>query len=139
MLNRHRKGTFLSLASALVLALLVTPALSARRAFDTQTSKPFMGAKANKGHVTMALKDGHMELTLSDDFVVPETPDPHWRLVDSKGNTYLMQRCMVKENKLNKTIVVPTYVPDVVKVQIWCAFAETNLGEAAFECPQMGS
>ena len=26
-------------------------------------------------------------LTLSEDFKVPDTPDPHWQVVDSKGRT----------------------------------------------------
>jgi hypothetical protein len=39
---------------------------------------------------------------------------------------------MIKGDKLNKSITLPAYVADVAKVQIWCAFAEVNLGEAAF-------
>jgi hypothetical protein len=31
---------------------------------------------------------------------------------------------------------VPTYVKDVAKVQIYCAWAEAVLGEAAFSAPQ---
>jgi len=30
---------------------------------------------------------------------------------------------------------VPSYVRDIARVQIWCAFAETLLGEASFETP----
>jgi len=55
--------------------------------------------------------------------------------VDSNGKTYLLDRLMTKDKKVKKSIVVPEYVPDVVKVQMWCAFAETNLGEAAFVQP----
>jgi hypothetical protein len=40
---------------------------------------------------------------------------------------------MTKGEKVKKSIVVPGYVPDIAKVQMWCAFAETNLGEAAFD------
>jgi len=36
---------------------------------------------------------------------------------------------------LRRLAVLPAYVPDVAKVQIWCAFAETLLGEAAFDEP----
>jgi len=32
---------------------------------------------------------------------------------------------------------VPKYVKNVAKVQIWCAFAEVNLGEASFSSPVM--
>jgi hypothetical protein len=42
---------------------------------------------------------------------------------------------MTKTQKVKKSIEVPAYVPDIAKVQMWCAFAETNLGEAAFEHP----
>ena len=80
-------------------------------------------------------RDGKSVLTLSDDFVAPQTPDPHWQVVDSNGKTYLLDRLMTKTQKVKKSVTVPDYVPDVAKVQIWCAFAETNLGEAAFEHP----
>ena len=79
-------------------------------------------------------------LTLSDDFKVPKAPDLHWQVVDSKGNAYLLQRLLVKGgtlkgDKLNKSITVPAYVPDISKVQIWCAYVEMSLGEAPFDQP----
>jgi hypothetical protein len=74
-------------------------------------------------------------LTLSDDFKVPETPAPHWQVADSKGNVYLLQRLKVKGDKINKSIIVPSYVQDVAKVQIWCAGTEVLLGEASFDPP----
>jgi hypothetical protein len=94
----------------------------------------FKGAKANTGFAVHS-KDGKKThvLTLSDDFKVPDTPAPHWQVVDSKGNTYLLNRLMIKGDKYNKTIKLPSYIPDVAKVQIWCAWAETLLGEASFE------
>ncbi len=101
----------------------------------THTSKPFAGVKANTGTVRHSKEGGRSVLTLSDDFKVPDTPDPHWQVVDSRGRTYLLQRLAVKGDKVNRSLVVPAYVPDVAKVQIWCAFAETLLGEAAFEKP----
>src|SRR5262245_28415087 len=61
----------------------------------------FTGVKANTGHVTHTTENGKTVLTLSDDFKVPETPAPHWQVVDSKGNVYLLQRLMVKGDKLN--------------------------------------
>lgn len=104
-------------------------------AADVHTSHPFSGVKANSGTVTHS-KDGKQNiLTLSDDFKVPDTPDPHWQVVDSKGNVYLLQRLPIKGDKVNKSITLPSYVHDVVKVQIWCAFAETILGEASFDHP----
>src|SRR5437899_13036230 len=85
---------------------------------DSHKSGPFQGAKANKGFVTHATQNGRSTLTLSDDFVPPQTPDPHWEVVDSNGKTYLLDRLMTKSNKLNKSIVVPEYVLDIAKVQI---------------------
>jgi hypothetical protein len=95
-------------------------------------SSLFTGAKANKGFVTHALEGGKSVLVLSDDFVVPETPAPHWQLVDSAGNTYLLNRLTIKGDKLNKSLAIPPFVRDVAKVQVWCSFAETVLGEASF-------
>jgi hypothetical protein len=123
---------------AAVLALAVGLFLSAgTRAADTHTSGPFKGPKANTGTVTHSKEGDKNVLTLSDDFKAPETPDPHWQVVDSQGNVYLLQKLMIKAGKINKSITLPSYIHDVAKVQIWCAFAETNLGEAAFESPVM--
>ena len=107
-----------------------------------QTSKPFSGAKVNAGTVTHTVKDGKHILTLSNDFVVPDTPDPHWQIVDSKGNTFLLQRLGVKnlggaaKDRVNMSIIVPAYIKDIAKVQIYCAWAEAVLGEAAFNSTQ---
>ena len=60
------------------------------------TSSQFQGPKANQGHVTHSTQDGKSVLTLSDDFVVPDTPDPHWQLVDSDGNVYLVDKLKTK-------------------------------------------
>ena len=98
-------------------------------------SSKFEGPKANTGTVSHS-KQGNMSvLTLSEDFVVPDTPAPHWQVVDSKGNTFLLNRLKIKGDKINQSITVPPYVKDVAKVQIWCAFAETLLGEAKFADP----
>ena len=121
--------TILGSLTALVIA--VTSSI----AEDSHKSLPFQGAKANTGYVTHSTENGDSVLTLSDDFKSPETPDPHWQVVDSKGNVYLLQKLSIKGNKMNRKITVPKYVPDIAKVQICCAFAETNLGEAAFEHP----
>jgi hypothetical protein len=102
---------------------------------DEMTSTAFKGVKVNKGTVKFSKEGGKKMLTLSDDFVVPDTPDPHWQVVDSKGNVYLLQKYMVKDNKYNKTITVPAYVADIKKVQSWCSFAEALLGEAEFKSP----
>lgn len=104
---------------------------------QSMTSKPFTGAKVNSGSVTMRTMNGQRTLTLSDDFKVPDTPDPHWQVVDSQGRVFLLQRLGVKnlgglaKDKINMTITLPAYIADVAKVQIYCAWAETVLGETA--------
>ncbi|MFM9917577.1 MAG: hypothetical protein ACKVOX_17385 [Rhizobacter sp.] len=104
---------------------------------QNQTSKPFSGAKVNGGIVTMSMKGGQRMLTLSDDFKVPDTPDPHWQVVDSKGRVFLLQRLGVKslaglaKDRVNMSISLPSYIDDVAKVQIYCAWAEAVLGEAS--------
>jgi hypothetical protein len=101
----------------------------------SHTSSAFQGAKANKGNVTHSVKNGKSVLTLSDDFVVPDTPDPHWQLVDSNGQVYQLDKLKLKGDRVQKEIVIPAYVPNVSKVVIWCAWAEANLGEASFSSP----
>src|SRR5436189_5481302 len=123
------KKTLITVFTAL--ALVTSTAF----ADETHTSTKFQGAKANTGTVIHSVKDGKTILTLSDDFKVPGTPDPHWQVVDSKGNTYLLQKLSIKGDKINRRITLPAYVQDVSKVQIWCAFAEVVLGEASFDHP----
>jgi hypothetical protein len=95
----------------------------------------FAGPKANKGYATHSIKDGKSILTWSDDFKIPDTPAPHWQVIDSSGNTYLLQRLVIKGDKQNRSVVVPAQVKDIAKVQIWCAYAEVVLGEASFPSP----
>jgi hypothetical protein len=100
-----------------------------------ETTGRFAGPKANTGTATFEKHGATRTLMVSEDFVVPDTPDPHWQVVDSKGTVYPLQRLDIKGDRVNRTIELPAYVPDVVKVQIWCAFAETLLGEASFAAP----
>lgn len=121
-------------------ALLMTGVLFTVSAVaqDAHTTGQFQGPKANKGHVTHSTRDGKSVLTLSDDFVVPDTPDPHWQVVDSDGQAYLLDKLKKKAllgDKYQKEIVLPGYVKNVSKVVIWCAWAEANLGEASFSSP----
>jgi hypothetical protein len=120
-----------------LIAAFASLALLAASAFadETHTSTKFQGPKADTGTVTHAVKDGKNILTLSDDFKVPGTPDPHWQVVDSKGNTYLLQKLTIKGDKVTRSITVPAYVQDISKVQIWCSYAEVVLGEASFQQP----
>lgn len=124
----------------LLRALLMTTVLFAVSAIaqDAHTTGQFQGPKANKGQVTHSTRDGKSVLTLSDDFVVPDTPDPHWQVVDSDGQVYLLDKLKKKAllgDKYQKEIVLPGYVKNVSKVIIWCAWAEANLGEASFSSP----
>jgi hypothetical protein len=124
----------------LLRGLLMTTMLFAVSAVaqDAHTTGQFQGPKANKGHVTHSTRDGKSVLTLSDDFVVPDTPDPHWQVVDSDGQVYLLDKLKKKAllgDKYQKEIVLPGYVKNVSKVIIWCAWAEANLGEASFTSP----
>jgi hypothetical protein len=124
----------------LLRGLLMTTTLFAISAVaqDAHTTGQFQGPKANKGHVTHSTRDGKSVLTLSDDFIVPDTPDPHWQVVDSDGQVYQLDKLKKKAflgDKYQKEIVLPAYVKNVSKVIIWCAWAEANLGEASFSSP----
>jgi hypothetical protein len=98
----------------------------------SMSSTRFAGAKANTGVVSYARRGARLTLTLSDDFKVPDTPDPHWQVVDSVGTVYQLDKLMLKGDRVARTITLPAYIADVKKVVIWCAWAEANLGEASF-------
>jgi len=119
-----------SVASAFLVVALASPA----SAQGTRSGR-FEGPKANSGTVVLSSQGGKYKLTLSDDFTPPDTPDPHWQVVDSKGQAFLLDKLMIKGDRLKKSIELPAYIRDVAKVQMWCAWAETNLGEAAFRSP----
>jgi hypothetical protein len=121
-------------AASVALAFLAAAAAPAQAA-PTHVSPKFSGSKVNQGTVSHTTEAGRHVLTLSDDFVVPQTPDPHWRVVDSKGNVWLLDRLPLKDGRVARRVVLPQDVKDVAKVQIWCAFAEVVLGETAFPSP----
>ena len=61
-----------------------------------------------------------------------------------KGPLYravLVQRRLGDRSKIKsgnnekREVVVPSYVPNIVKVQVYCAWAEVLLGEASFSSP----
>jgi hypothetical protein len=106
----------------------------------SRVSSQFHGTEVKTGTVTETKEGNKTILTLSDDFKAPKAPDLHWQVVDSKGDTFLLQRLLIKGgslkgDKLNKSVTVPAYVPDISKVQIYCAYVEMSLGEASFEQP----
>jgi len=115
-----------------LVATLVTASVSFA-ANGPQTSSRFEGPKANTGTVTHTVENGQSILRVSADFKVPDTPAPTWRVVDSKGNVYTLDAFKVKAGKGEKReVIVPAYVHDIVKVQVYCAWAEVLLGEASF-------
>ena len=137
---RSTRSFMLGLCSMVAAAGLFTAANGF--AADAHTTAKFEGAKANSGTATHGRSGNSDTLTWSDDFKIPETPAPHWQVVDTKGNVYLLNRLKIKGGVLggekeNRTISIPAYIHDVAKVQIYCAWAEALLGEASFPKPIM--
>jgi len=122
--------------SVLAVAALLVTANSFAAKMDVHTSSKFEGAKANTGTVMHYNENGKSMLKVSDDFKVPDTPAPTWRVVDGKGNVYTLDAFKIKGtlggNAEKREVVVPAYVSNIVKVQVYCAWAEVLLGEASF-------
>ena len=129
--SRHRWCA----AHGIAVAALVVLGLSVGPAFAADVTTPFAGKAVNGGTVTHEARGGKHILQVSSDFQVPGSPDPHWQVVDSKGTVYLLDRLKLKDDKINRSIVLPTYIQDVARVQMWCAWAEVALGEASFSMP----
>lgn len=130
------RSPFLGMAIILTWFVLFVGAPPDLFAAAEEVSDPFEGPAVPSGTVAHSKEGNDHVLTLSDDFSIhEEPPDPHWRVVDSKGNVFLLDKLKIKDDKFNKRIVVPAYIADVAKVQMWCAFAEIVLGEAAFSKP----
>ena len=115
--------------SVLVIGAAVTPV------FAADVTTPFAGKAVNGGTVTHETTGGRHVLSVSADFQVPGSPDPHWQVIDSKGRIHLLDRLKLKDDKVNRSITLPAHIEDVVKVQMWCAWAEVVLGEASFTQP----
>ena len=123
------------LSAFAVVAMLVTVNLFAAK-MDVHMSSKFEGPKANTGTVSHFVENGKSMLKVSDDFKVPDTPAPTWRVVDSKGVVYTLDAFKIKGgNNEKREVVVPSYVPNIAKVQVYCAWAEVLLGEASFSSP----
>ncbi len=129
--------------SMCVLAVASMIAASVSVAADkmmSKTTSQFKGDKANTGTATFYQEGGKNMLKVSDDFKVPDTPAPTWRVVDSKGNVYTLDAFKVKEllgSGEKRKVVVPAYIHDIVTVQVYCAWAQVLLGEAKFSSPAM--
>jgi hypothetical protein len=118
-----------------VLAISATVHSYAAR-MDVHTSSQFQGPKANTGTVTHYVENGKSKLMVSNEFKVPDTPAPTWRVVDSTGNIYTLDAFKIKGGDHQKReIVVSSYIPNIAKVQVYCAWAEVLLGEANFAGP----
>jgi hypothetical protein len=103
---------------------------------EVHTSAKFQGAKANTGAVTHLYEGNKSILRVSQDFVVPDTPAPTWRVVDSKGVVYTLDAFKIQGGE-KRQVQVPSYVPNIAKVQVYCAWAEVLLGETSFPKPVM--
>ncbi len=116
---------------ALFIAASVTFAASNS---DVHSTATFRGPKANTGTAMHTYENGKSILRVSADFKVPDTPAPTWRVVDSNGNIYTLDAFKIKGGE-KRQVMVPSYIPNVVKVQVYCAFAEVLLGETSFSSP----
>jgi hypothetical protein len=94
----------------------------------------FEGPKANTGMATHSIENGQSVLRVTSDFKVPDTPAPTWRVVDSTGNIYTLDAFKTKGGE-KREVFVPRYVPNIAKVQVYCAWAQVLLGEASFSPP----
>lgn len=95
-MRKDRISTMGSVAAcAAVCAFTLMGAVPAFAA-DAHTTSKFEGAKANSGTATHGRQGNQDTLTWSEDFKIPDTPAPHWQVVDSKGNVYLLNRLKIK-------------------------------------------
>jgi hypothetical protein len=119
-----------------VFALTALFAVSAvwAASMDTHTSSMFQGPKANTGTVSHSIENGKSILRVSSDFKVPDTPAPTWRVVDSNGTIYTLDAFKIKGGE-KREVEVPSYIRDIAKVQVYCAWAQVLLGEASFSMP----
>jgi hypothetical protein len=115
------------------LALAVVFSAGATLASDRgpHATNKFQGPKANTGTALHLVANGKSMLKVSDDFKVPDTPAPTWRVVDTKGNIYTLDAFKIKGGE-KREIEVPAYIPNIAKVQVYCAWAQVLLGEASF-------
>ncbi len=119
-----------------VVALMAAVSLGVVMASDPgpHTSSMFQGPKANTGTVQHLYENGRSILRVSQDFKVPDTPAPTWRVVDSNGTVYTLDAFKIKGGE-KREVMVPAYVKNIAKVQVYCAWAEVLLGEASFSAP----
>jgi hypothetical protein len=98
-------------------------------------SMAFKGIEVNGGTVHLHREGKKTMLMVSSDFKIPNSPAPHWQIVDAQGNVYLLNQFKIAGDKLNREITLPSYIKSVKSVQVWCSFAEVVLGQADFAKP----
>lgn len=98
-------------------------------------SSAFKGIEVNGGTVHVHRNGSKTMLMVSQDFNIPNSPAPHWQIVDAQGNVYLLNQFKIAGDKLNREITLPGYIKSVKSVQVWCSFAEVVLGQADFAKP----
>lgn len=107
-----RMKFLLSAAAAYTIALFAVCILTTTSsAQDAHTTDQFHGATVNAGTVTHSKTADRNILTSSNDFKVPEmpeVPDAHWQVVDSKGNVTL---CNVSKIRTASSTSQPRYQP----------------------------
>ena len=123
-----------TLSVAIASLLIAAGAALADHNMDHHKSSMFAGPKANTGTVSHLNVNGKSILRVSQDFKVPDTPAPTWRVVDSMGTIYTLDAFKIKGGE-KREVTVPGYVKDIAKVQVYCAWAEVLLGESGFPSP----
>ena len=76
MLKSFESKSIKSVVVSAIIHLVMVFGAAGSYAADSMTSQPFTGARVNGGTVTLTKDEVKTVLTLSDDFVVPGTPDP---------------------------------------------------------------
>ena len=75
--------------------------IAAHRAGADAHQQALLGRQGQRRYGHPLEGNGKNVLKLSADFV-PDTPDPHWQVVDSKGQVFLLQRLGIKGDKVNR-------------------------------------
>ncbi|MBL8232437.1 MAG: hypothetical protein JNL98_28325 [Bryobacterales bacterium] len=127
-----KKSAKALMAMTVILSSVAVGALA--KDHENQQTSMFQGPKANTGTALFMKASTKRMVKVSPDFKVPDTPAPTWRLIDTKGNIYTFDAFKIKGGE-KREIEVPAYVPNIAKVQVYCAFAEVVLGEASFSTP----
>lgn len=123
-----------SIFSILSVFVLAFAGLASAADKGPHPSGQFQGPKANTGMVMHVTENGKSILRVTPEFKVPDTPAPTWRVVDSKGVVYTLDAFKIKGGE-KREVVVPAYVHNIAKVQVYCAWAEVLLGEASYAMP----